>query len=316
MLENDQDPATQEGVETESKDAADASATAADSQAEEADAKGTEGGAVEGKPEGKSEEKAAGAQTTEDESQFEVVLEGEEPPPKVADSPVIRDLRKRYRESEEKRLQLERTLATVQGQATQAADPGPEPTLEGNEYDAEKFKAAWKAWNSASETKAKADAEAAKMAQAHQREWQGVLTSYATQKAELSKQIPDYADRENAVKAMFNGAQQDVLLASCEKPALVVAALGRNPELAKDMVNETNLVRLAAKFAKLEVRLKMSKSTKAPPAERKIQGGGAPSGAVDTRLEQLRDEAAKTGDFTKVNAYKRQQRDKLQQSRR
>ena len=61
--------------------------------------------------------------------------------------------------------------------------------------------------------------------------------------------------------------------------------------------------------AKLETQLKVT-NRKAPPPEKTVKTGTGRASAVDSTLERLREEAAKTGDMTKVIAYKRQQRAK------
>jgi hypothetical protein len=43
-----------------------------------------------------------------------------------------------------------------------------------------------------------------------------------------------------------------------------------------------------------------------PPPERTVKGTGRVSGSVDSTLDRLREEAARTGDLTKVMRYKAQ----------
>jgi hypothetical protein len=84
--------------------------------------------------------------------------------------------------------------------------------------------------------------------------------------------------------------------------------MGKSPAKAKELAAITDPVKFTFAIAKLEAQLKVT-PRKAPPApEKQIRSiGGVPmSGAVDSTLERLRDEAAKTGDMTKVIAYKRQ----------
>ena len=50
----------------------------------------------------------------------------------------------------------------------------------------------------------------------------------------------------------------------------------------------------------------MSEKKPATPPETRVTGNGRVSGAVDATLERLRAEAERTGDYTKVAAYKRQ----------
>ena len=63
--------------------------------------------------------------------------------------------------------------------------------------------------------------------------------------------------------------------------------------------------------AKLEKDMKVtSKAKSPPPPERTVSGHGrVASGGTDTTLEKLREEAARTGDMTKVIEYKRKLRD-------
>ncbi len=66
--------------------------------------------------------------------------------------------------------------------------------------------------------------------------------------------------------------------------------------------------RFVAKLKKLEVSINVKKGTPIPPEDR-VSGSGSP-GPAGTTLERLRAEAAKTGDYSKVNDYKRQQRER------
>jgi hypothetical protein len=53
-----------------------------------------------------------------------------------------------------------------------------------------------------------------------------------------------------------------------------------------------------------------SRSTTPPPPEKPVQGNGRLSGSSDATLERLRADAEKTGNYTKVIAYKKQLRAK------
>jgi len=54
----------------------------------------------------------------------------------------------------------------------------------------------------------------------------------------------------------------------------------------------------------LETKLKVTSRKTAPAPEKTIKGSGALSGSSDSQLERLREEAARTGDMSKVVAYK------------
>jgi len=69
-------------------------------------------------------------------------------------------------------------------------------------------------------------------------------------------------------------------------------------------------VKLATAIGKLETQLKVSSKKSPPPPEKAIRGSGSGSGSVDSTLERLRAEAEKTGNMSKVIAYKQQLRKK------
>ena len=64
-------------------------------------------------------------------------------------------------------------------------------------------------------------------------------------------------------------------------------------------------MKFAFAVAKLETQLKVTQRKAATAPERTVQGTGNKSGTVDSTLERLRAEAAKSGDFTKVLQYKK-----------
>jgi hypothetical protein len=86
----------------------------------------------------------------------------------------------------------------------------------------------------------------------------------------------------------------------------VVYALGRDAARLKDLAAITDPIMFAAAISKLEGKLKVTTRNAPPPPEKKVTGSAPISGTVDSNLDRLRDEAAKTGDYTKVLAYKRQ----------
>ena len=115
-------------------------------------------------------------------------------------------------------------------------------------------------------------------------------------------------DAEAIAQEVFNVTQQGVILQGAENPALVIYALGKNPKKAAELAKNTDPVKFAFAVAKLEKELKVTNRRAAPAPERVIQGTGRVSGAVDSTLERLREEAARTGNMTKVIQYKAQKR--------
>lgn len=240
-----------------------------------------------------------------------VVTIGEEPPAshedEVAKAPEwVRELRKSSREKDRKIRELEDKLKTTTGAETKPAPLGKKPTLEECDYDAEKFEAELAAWY---ERKRKADEEAARVEaeqKAAQTAWQAKLDSYGKAKTELK--VKDFDDAEALVQESFSQTQQGIILQGAENPALLVYALGKNPKKAKELASTTDPVKFAFAVAKLETQLKVTNRKAAPPPEKTVRGTGPTSGTVDSQLERLRADAEKTGDYSKVMAYKRQKR--------
>jgi hypothetical protein len=219
----------------------------------------------------------------------------------------VRDLRKSHRELAKRNRELEEQVRAQQP-AQAAPTLGTKPTLEGCDYDADKFESELAAWF---DRKRKHDAEQQRVQQEQenqQKSWQEKLSGYAKAKTELK--VKDYDDAEALVQEQFNVTQQGILLQGLDNPALVVYALGKNPKRAKELASITDPVRFAAAAGKLEAQLKVTNRPK-PPAPPRVVTGSAPiSGSVDSNLERLRAEAEKTGDMTKVLRYKQQLRAK------
>jgi hypothetical protein len=236
-----------------------------------------------------------------------IVTIGEEAPPQEEEKPApewVRELRKQHRELQKRNRELEAKL--TQDQAPKAPEIGKKPTLEDFDYDAEKFENSLAQWF---ERKRQADEQAAKVQadiEKQQQEWQAKLQGYGKAKAELK--VKDYDDAEGIVQESFNTTQQGVILQGADNPALLVYALGKNPKKAKELASISDPVKFAFAIAKLETQLKVTNRKAASPPEKTVQGTGRVSGTVDSTLDRLRAEAEKTGNYSKVMAYKRQKR--------
>jgi hypothetical protein len=247
----------------------------------------------------------------EDESEDDelVVTIGEDSPPPEETTPApdwVRDLRKQYREEKKRSKELEKKLETLtKGDEKKATTLPQKPTLELADYDTEQYENMLTDWY---EKKRKYETEQQAVQQREQeaqQEWQGKLDSYEDAKSKLK--VRDFEDAEELVTEQFTTIQQGMILAGADNPALVVYALGKNPKKAAELASIQDPVKFAFTLAKMETQLKTSKRS-APPPERTVTGTGTLSGSVDRTLDRLREEAAKTGDFTKVVAYKRQKR--------
>lgn len=237
-----------------------------------------------------------------------VVSIGEEAPPteEPAHAPEwVRELRKSHRELQRQNRELQAKLQ-VQPTETKPVVMGAKPKLEDYDYDADKYEEALTNWF---ERKRQADnVNAAQEAEVmnQQKAWQAKLDGYGKAKAEL--RVKDYEDAEAVAQELFSITQQGVMLQGADNPALVVYALGKNPKKAKELADIKDPVKFAFAVAKLEKELKVTNRRQAPAPERIVTGTGRSAGAVDSTLERLREDAARTGNMTKVIAYKAQKR--------
>jgi desulfoferrodoxin (superoxide reductase-like protein) len=251
-------------------------------------------------------------QTTEDgegESDEVIVSIGEEAPPPEEQTHApewVRELRKTNRELQRQNRELQGKLQSTAQTETKPVVLGKKPSLEEHDYDADKFEAALADWfdrkRQADEAQAKQEAEVMNQ----QKAWQAKLDGYGKAKAEL--RVKDFEDAEAVAQELFNITQQGVVLQGADNPALVIYALGKNPKKAKELSDIKDPVKFAFAVAKLEKELKVTNRKAAPPPERIVSGTGRVSGAVDSTLERLREEAARTGNLTKVIQYKAQKR--------
>ena len=246
-------------------------------------------------------------QTEDTGEELVVTIAGESPPPEEEEKQApewVRNLRKSYRELQREKRELEEKLKTVLPAAeTNPVDPGRKPTLEACDYDSDKFENELAGWF---ERKRQADEAVAKQRaqqQAEQESWQKKLEGYNQTKSGLK--VSDFQEAEETVLENLNVTQQGIILQGSQNPAVMVYALGKNPKKAKELAEITDPVKFAFAVAKLETQLSVSTRKTLPPPEKRITSNGS----LDTssvQLDRLRDEAARTGDFTKVIAYKKQ----------
>lgn len=239
-----------------------------------------------------------------------VAIEGEEPPEEeTAPAPEwVKELRKNHREVVRKNRELEEKLQAVTAPQQKPVVQTTKPTLESCDYDAERFERDLEAWH-AQKQAAEAEERSRQAAQAEaNRAWQATLEGYGKAKTELK--VKDFNEVEDVVKDTLSITQQGIILQGCKNAALTVYALGKNPKKAKELAAIKDPVKFAFAIADLENKLKVTNRKSAPPPERTVRGSGPVSGTVDSQLDRLRAEAEKTGNYTKVNAYKMQQRQK------
>jgi len=248
-----------------------------------------------------------------EETELVVSIGNEEPTPdpvaeEARQAPEwVKELRKQNREYQKRIRQLERnTQAAPAAQGETNTAPPKKPTLADVDYDTGAYEAKLDDWYKA---KAEYDRQANERQRAQEAvkgAWEAKISGYNTAKAELKAR--DFDDAEAVIADTLSVTQQGIILDGAEKPALLIYALGKNPKKAAELAAITNPVAFAAAIGRLEASLKVTQRKPLAAPEQIPRGNAPKSGSVDNTLERLRDEAAKTGDLSKVMAYKRQQK--------
>ena len=245
-------------------------------------------------------------QEDEDDEDEVVISIGEESPPQdeeVRAPAWVRELRKSNREKERKIRELEAKLNTTATETKPVALVS-KPTLESCDYDSDEYEQKLADWYEHKREYDAAEANVAAQRDAEAKAWQDKLNSYA--KAKASLKVRDYDEAEATALDTFDVTQQGIVLQGSDNPALLIYAIGKSTKRAKELAAITDPVKFAFAVAKLETQLKVTNRRATTAPERTITtSGGRVSGSIDSQLERLRAEALKTGDLSKVMAYKR-----------
>ena len=232
-----------------------------------------------------------------DEVSFADEAEDEE----AEETPLVKRLRAELRARTKELSQLRRPVTP------EVIEVGEKPTLEGCDYDPDRYEADLDAWKDrkakAEKQAADAEAESAKV----QKEWREKIASYEKKKAEL--RVPDKAEAEADALAALSQPQQAVIVKYADNPAALIIALGKSPKKLEALSAMNDLAQFTFTVAKLEKELKVGKK-KAPEPEGIVRGAAPLSHTADKHLEKLEREAARTGDRTAVVRYKAEMKKK------
>lgn len=261
----------------------------------------------ENEPEDGDQEQEESETSDEDDDEVVVSIDGESPTQEDEEEKAapqwVKELRKAHRDTQKENRELKAKLEEMSAPADKSVELGKKPTLEECDYDTDAYDKKLQAWY---ERKRYYDAqqEERKAEQARaEKEWNDKVQEYEDKKAKLK--VRDFDDAENFVLENFSQTQQGMMISGAEDPALLIYALGKNQKKAQEISSIKDPVKFAFAVAKLETKLKVTNRKVSTKPEKKVRGSGDSSGAVDSQLERLRAEASKSGDFTKLNAYKR-----------
>ena len=219
-----------------------------------------------------------------------------------------KELRRRNRELSQELTRVRAQQPLPRAAAAPVLPPEPTPDDDDVNWDSAKLVQKTKAWVAKkadveryeAEQKAKADGQQKKIADTH--------ADYVKKRDDLKKRAPDMDEAEHWAQETFDLDQQAVIVQSLDNAPLVVLALKRDPKTAKKLAAIKDPLKLAAALGAVEKDLNVTSRKPATKPESHVRGGGAPDG--NAHLKRLEAEADKSGDRSKIVAYKRQQREK------
>lgn len=265
------------------------------------------------------EEQTAEETTVSDEIQQESVddgdkpeviarIEGETKEDDEQDNPNdrewVRDLRRQQRELKRENRELKQKLSAPAGDSS-LPPLGAKPTLASCGYDDEKLERELDSWYANKTKHEQAKREAESKEKAEREAWQARVDTYQSMKSELPQDA--YEEAEAMVQEHMSITQQSMIIKGARNPAELVFALGQNPGTLKRLAAIKDPVEFAFAAGEIMSKAKIERSTKTIPApERVVRSGGAKTPAhTSARLDDLREKAQRTGDYTEYYAAKR-----------
>jgi hypothetical protein len=235
-----------------------------------------------------------------------IVTIGEETPPQEEIDEKrapewVRNLRTKAREQERELRELRKLRDGVEQQ--KQTQLGPKPTLEACDYDADLFERRLDAWK---ERKAVADRQQAEAREAEakrQEYFNSKFETYTARKKEVAGKIRDFNDVEETVLHALDDTQRGVVLAHAKDPALLLYAIGKDEKRLQELAKLSDPVEFIFAVARMETQMRTQSRKPSSAPEKSVKGSASTTGS-DKRLDQLYDEAARTGDLTKVRQYK------------
>lgn len=240
-------------------------------------------------------EEQVGQAEEEDELVVSFGDEGEEQP---SDSDLVRHLRQQLRERDKREAEAKAVVTPV--------DPGPKPTLAECDYDEEVFERRLEKWKDDSRAAQSAESQAEENRRKANEAWQQQLTQHYEKATKLPIKIDAYKAAEQNIVSTLSIEQQSAIVRYSKDSAKLILALDRQPAQLAELAKTSDAGSLVYKIAELDGKLKMTTKRKAPPPEEHVRGSASLENiGTDKRLEKLEKEADRTGDRSKVIAYKR-----------
>lgn len=229
------------------------------------------------------------------EEEFAIELEGDEP--EEEGTPLVRDLRQQLR-SAQKELSEHRRASQPK------IEVGKKPDLwEDCDGDPDKFEAELTAWNDRKRKAEEQDREAERAVEVRNQDYQRRFVNYRAKAAQLP--VKDFEDAEKAVIAALPELLQSAVVSYADDPAKVVYALAKHPARLAALAQEADPIKFVLAMKDLERNLKVVNRKRPPsPEAETVQQGSAQLSGGDKQEKKLEAEAARSGDRSKLIAYR------------
>ena len=220
---------------------------------------------------------------------------------KATDTDTIREMRQRFKDLRAEKIKLQNELEATRRQLPQAQGAPKEPTMEDVGFDSKKYRDAMVEY-----TRKVVEQEKQKSAEQKEQEeanaaWNASLQAYNTRKATIA----NFDEAEMAIDATFSPIQKGMIVSAANDAAKMMYEIGMDDNLLSELAKIKDLTKFAAKIGELNARTKKAPITKPESRVDAPSAATAMNNTVDKKLAALRDEADKTGDYTKVNQYKK-----------
>lgn len=241
-------------------------------------------------------------QQTEPEAVEETVITfGDEDAAEEDETPLVKRLRDQLRQAQ--RANRQRNTAADNGDPEPVIPP--RKPLEAFDYDQDKFDEAQEAREQAIRDHAAWERRQSEREAARKRAEEEEAKQVEQQVKSLG--VSDYMERAAAVRDRLSDQQMAVLINAADNKAKLLYALGRSETKLDELASIDNLAKFAARIGQLEKEIKVTKR-QAPAPESRVRGATASTAVTsdEKEIERLEREAERTGDRSKVIAYRRQ----------
>ena len=224
---------------------------------------------------------------------------------KIPAPPWVKTLREEQKKTKARNAELE--AENVRLKTPRADEPalvvvGEKPSFEICGFDEAKFQTELEAWHDRKRQAEKQDEERASKEQKRKDAEAAKHAVYLKERASIT--APDVEATEQVALTKLSVLQQNLVLAGCKKPALFIYALGKTPAKLNELAAINDPVQFLAESVRLETELRTKTVKPGMKPESRVSGNASTTATVDKKLDSLRAEAEKTGNYTAVNKYK------------